>query len=88
MRRRKKGMALTVTFIFGEGIALAVVLAILVMFIWMSLRGSYEILVRTNTYGEHYAELALLCVAAVLVTGDIIHRFIRLRREVVREHDR
>lgn len=88
MRQRKKGMVLTVTFIFGEAAALAVVLALLGTYVWMSLNGSYEILIRTNSYGEHYAELALLCVIVVLVAVDLICRFARLRRQVVRGHDR
>ncbi|GAI64261.1 unnamed protein product, partial [marine sediment metagenome] len=85
---RKKNIVLTVTFIFGEAAALAVVLAVLVMFVQISLSGSYEVLVRTNLHGEHYVELALLCVIEVLVTVDLICRFARLRREVVREHGR
>ena len=86
MRRRRGNRRLTLALIAGEGIALGVVLVFLGTYIWMSLSGCYEVLLRTNTYGEHYAELALLCVAAVLVTVDVVRRLARLRREVVREH--
>ena len=86
MRRRGENRRLTAVLILGEAAALGVVLVLLGTYIWMSLSGYYEVLVRTNTYGEHNAELALLCVAAVLVTVDVVRRLVRLRREVVREH--
>ncbi|GAI33899.1 unnamed protein product [marine sediment metagenome] len=80
MRRQREKIRLTAVLILGEGVALGVVLAVLIMYVGMSLGGYYEILVCTNVYGEHYVELALLCVSATLVTVDIARRSVRLRR--------
>ncbi|GAI00425.1 unnamed protein product [marine sediment metagenome] len=86
MRRQREKIRLTAVLIFGEGVALGVVLAVLIMYVGMSLGGYYEILIYTNVYGEHHVELALLCVSATLVTVDIVRRLVRLRRGAVREH--